>query len=271
MAMTRKLHPENSTTNWRPNTRFWVAHLWLPLLFAVVSLYVLQHSNLDLWLADKWYAIEGHQWAWRNGWVSYDLIHHYGKQGIVAFGLLLIGLIVSSYFSKGLRLWRKPISYLLTSMALVPGAIAVAKNLNTASCPWDLLRYGGTLPYLHTLDYKFGLVAAGHCFPAGHASGGFALLGMYFAGLLFVRRPGWLLLPGILVGTIFALGQESRGAHFLSHDIWTLGICWFGSLGLFLLFRPWNWPQHGSLPIVFEVFQQRYFLRPGLVLDRDQR
>lgn len=269
--MTQNLNTDYTTTGWRPNTHFWITHFWLPLLFAVLSLYVLQHSNLDLWVADKWYALEGHQWAWRNGWLSYDLIHHHGKQGIVAFGLLLIYLIVLSYSNTGLRLWRKPIGYLLSTMALVPALIAIVKNLNTAACPWDLLRYGGTLPYLHTLDYKFGLVEAGHCFPAGHASGGFALLGIYFAGLLFVQRPGWLLLPGIVVGTIFALGQESRGAHFLSHDIWTLSICWFGSLGLFLLFQPWNWPQHRSLPSVSEAFHQRYSLKPGLVPDPNQR
>ncbi|HET6591419.1 MAG TPA: hypothetical protein VFG48_00750, partial [Xanthomonadales bacterium] len=41
---------------------------------------------------------------------------------------------------------------------------------------------------------------------------------------------------------VIALGQQARGAHFLSHDLWTLSWCWFGALGLFLLFRPGRWP-----------------------------
>ena len=247
--MNRHLSSAYSTTGWRPDKRFWVSHFWLPLVFAGVSMYVMQHSNLDLWLADRWYAFGGHQWAWRNSRVSNNLIHYHGKQGIIAFGVLLIAVIVLSYFRQGLRLWRMPASYLLTTMTLVPGVIAVLKNLNTATCPWDLSRYGGELPYLHTLDYQFGLVEAGRCFPSGHASGGFALLAIYFAGLMFVKRPAWLLLPGFLVGTVFALGQQSRGAHFLSHDIWTLSICWFGALGLFLLFQPGGWPQLKSMAL----------------------
>lgn len=232
------------TTAWQLDKKFWIWHFWLPLILAGVSLYALQHSSLDLWLADKWYALEGHQWAWRKAWISYDLIHHYGKQGIISIGVLVLVMIVLSNLQKGLRMWRMPMTYLLTTMVVVPSTIATLKKLNTAICPWDVSRYGGSLPYLHTLDYQFGLVKAGQCFPSGHASGGFALLAIYFAGLMFFKRPAWLLLPGFLVGTMFALGQQSRGAHFLSHDIWTLSICWFGSLGLFLLFQPQSWPRH---------------------------
>lgn len=234
------------TTAWQLDKKFWVRHFWLPLILAGVSLYALQHSNLDLWLADKWYALEGHQWAWRKAWISYDLIHHYGKQGIISIGVLVLVMITLSNLQKGLRIWRMPMTYLLTTMVMVPSTIATLKKLNTAICPWDVSRYGGSLPYLHTLDYQFGLVKAGQCFPSGHASGGFALLAIYFAGLMFFKRPAWLLLPGFLVGTVFALGQQSRGAHFLSHDIWTLSICWFGSLGLFLLFQPQSWPRHNG-------------------------
>ena len=205
-------------------------------------MWVLQNSNLDLWVADQWYALQGNHWAWRKSWVNYDLIHHHGKQVIIGFGVAVISLIVASYFDHKLKYWRAPMIYLISVMTLVPAAIATLKKHNTANCPWDVLRYGGTEQYLPTLDHQFGLVEAGQCFPAGHASGGFALLGIYFAGLLFVQKPARLLLPGLLLGSVFALGQESRGAHFLSHDIWTVTICWFSALGLFLLFRPGRWP-----------------------------
>ena len=49
------------------------------------------------------------------------------------------------------------------------------------------------------------------------------------------------LLPGMVIGFTFALGQQARGAHFISHDLWTLSLCWFGALGLFLLFQPHRW------------------------------
>ena len=58
---------------------------------------------------------------------------------------------------------------------------------------------------------------------------------------LYTRYPAIYLLPGFLVGFTFAFGQEARGAHFISHDLWTLSLCWFGALGLFVLFQPDCW------------------------------
>jgi membrane-associated PAP2 superfamily phosphatase len=212
------------------------------MALAVVALAAVERTPVDLWLADRWFALEGQRWAWRDHWLAYDVIHHYGKQMLIAVGLLLLALIVFGYRSARLGKWRLPLSYLLASMALLPAVIAWSKRLSPVPCPWDLGRYGGGVAYRPTFDYSFGPTTVGHCFPAGHASGGFALLALYFAAFLYVRRPALLLLPGLLVGWVFALGQQARGAHFLSHDLWSLTWCWFGALGLFLLFRPHRWP-----------------------------
>lgn len=42
----------------------------------------------------------------------------------------------------------------------------------------------------------------------------------------------WLLQNGV-----FGAAQQLRGAHFLSHDLWTLATCWTVSLLLFLVVR----------------------------------
>jgi len=228
---------------WRVDQRFWLRHLLLPLLFIAALLAVLELSSMDLWLADRWYALEGGQWAWRNHWLSYDLIHHHGKQLIIGIGALALLSAILSYHIPRWRPWRAPSLYLLTAMTVVPAAIAGFKRLSPVSCPWDLSRYGGSLPYIRTFEHSFGPTGLGHCFPSGHASGGFILLAIYFAALPFVQRPARFLLPGLVVGWIFALGQQSRGAHFLSHDVWSLCICWLGALGLFLMFRPQHWYQ----------------------------
>ena len=227
---------------WRPDLRFWLLHLALPLAAALALLTLLERTSVDLWLADRWFALEGGMWAWRDHWLAYEVIHHHGKQLVIAFGLLVLALIALSFRLVRLRRWRLPMTYLLTGMALLPALIAWFKRISPVACPWDLTRYGGETDYLRTFDYSFGFTDAGHCFPSGHASGGFALLALYFAVYLYVRRPALFLLPGLLVGTVFALGQQARGAHFLSHDLWSLSLCWFGALGLFLLFRPGRWP-----------------------------
>lgn len=226
---------------WRPEKRFWMTHAVLPLLAAAAILTLLEHTPVDLWLADWWYELEGRHWAWRDHWLAYDVIHHWGKQVLIAFGLTLLVLLALSGRLPRLRPWRTPMAYVLTSMALVPSVLAWFKRYSGVPCPWDLARYGGELAYRHNLDYSFGAVSSGHCFPAGHAAGGFGLLALYFAALLYAKRPALFLVPGLAVGFVFAFGQQARGAHFISHDLWTLTWCWFGSLLLFLAFRPQRW------------------------------
>lgn len=34
-----------------------------------------------------------------------------------------------------------------------------------------------------------------------------------------------LALP-LTLGLVFGIGQQLRGAHFLSHDLWTAWLCW---------------------------------------------
>jgi membrane-associated PAP2 superfamily phosphatase len=235
-------HSPHQAIGWQADRRFWLLHFWLPLAVSGFFLYSVEQTSIDLWLADQWFALQGGEWAWRSHWVSYDLIHHHGKQLIISIGLVTLSLIIASFFWKKVRYWRMPMSYLLSSMALVPAAVASFKRISPVDCPWDLSRYGGELPYVRNFDHVFTFTDAGHCFPAGHASGGFILLSMYFAAVPYARKPAWFLLPGLIVGWTFALGQQSRGAHFISHDLWTLSICWFGALGMFLLFRPQRWP-----------------------------
>lgn len=221
---------------------FWMIHLVLPLMAAILILTTLEYTGIDLWIADHWYALEGNRWALRDNWLTYEVIHHYGKEAMLVLGMILVIVLVTSYRRPALQHWRKPVGYLLTCMVVLPALIAYGKYYSEVPCPWDLVRYGGENFYHHSLSYDLSHSATGHCFPAGHAAGGFALLALYFAAYPFRRRPLHFLIPGLIVGFTFALGQQARGAHFLSHDLWTISFCWFGSLGLFVFFRPWAWP-----------------------------
>lgn len=236
------------SAHWRADGSFWLFHLALPLLVATGVLYLLENSALDLWLADRWFAAEGFRWALQDHWLTNDVIHHHGKQLIIALWLTALAAWGASFRRPRLERWRRPLGYLLVSMALLPALIAHFKHYSPVPCPWDLLRYGGDVSYQHSLDYNFGPTDQGHCFPAGHASGGFALLSLYFAACPYARRPWLFLIPGLVVGLTFGLGQQARGAHFISHDVWTLSLCWFGALALFLLFRPHEWRQGPAGP-----------------------
>ena len=60
--------------------------------------------------------------------------------------------------------------------ALVVGAL---KSMSHHSCPWDLVEYGGkavSYPLFSAIPADSG---PGRCFPGGHASSGFMVMGLF--------------------------------------------------------------------------------------------
>ena len=111
----------------------------------------------------------------------------------------------------------------LLSLAVV----SITKNLSATSCPWDLAQFGGVAR--HVSHWALGVLdgGSGRCFPAGHASAGFAFLGGYFA--LRHKAPTaarWWLAGALLAGFVLGAAQQVRGAHFMSHTLWTGWLCW---------------------------------------------
>lgn len=100
-------------------------------------------------------------------------------------------------------------------MALIAVAVNLLKHYSPYSCPWDLPQFGGTEPH------------AGRCLPAAHPLTGFALFGLYPA--LWATKPRaarYALVAGAVVGAAAGAVQVARGAHFVSHVLWTAWIAW---------------------------------------------
>ncbi len=52
-------------------------------------------------------------------------------------------------------------------------------------------------------------------------------MALYFVFRRKNRRLAYVgLTVGLLFGSIFTFGQLVRGAHFLSHNLWSAGVCW---------------------------------------------
>jgi membrane-associated PAP2 superfamily phosphatase len=105
--------------------------------------------------------------------------------------------------------------------------VSMLKYASMTSCPWDLAEFGGVAQYAS--HWALGVIdgGGGKCFPAGHASAGFAFIGGYFALRHRQPRAARLWLAGALVaGLVLGWAQQIRGAHFLSHTLWTGWICW---------------------------------------------
>lgn len=227
------------------NRQFWFWHALVPLALFVALLLWFEPSDLDLILSDPFYRAGGGGWIYRESWWAKALLHQGGRLLIVAIAGGLLAALVGSFFSTPLRPWRRAALFLLLTIGLGTGGAALAKASINRHCPWDYQRYGGTVPYVPLFTAAPGEGKVGHCFPAGHASGGFSLLGSYFVYHRRCLRRAWAgLAGGLLLGSLFGFGQLARGAHFVSHNIWTAGYCWLAALLLYVFaFRGRLWTE----------------------------
>lgn len=213
-----------------------IPHVCLPLLAFVLAVLSFELSGVDLWLADRVFALSGGSWALRDAWATKTLIHDGGRLLVaVVTGALLLTASASLFVAR-LERWRGTLWYLLGSALLSAVAVNLLKSGTHVDCPWDLARYGGEFPYIRSFLSPAANASHGACFPAGHASAAYAWLGAYYVARTHAPRWKGRVLAAILgAGLLFGVGQQLRGAHFLSHDLWTLGICWSLSTALYLL------------------------------------
>ncbi len=226
-------------------TTFLTRYLLLPWIAALLVSWALMSAGGDQWLADQLYRLEGHRWALQNAWVTTHLIHKGGKWLSAFATLLALVACFHAWRHARWRSWRWPLLYLVLAVGLGTGMVSLLKSLTHMDCPWDLTRYGGLREYVGLFAARPTDMPRGVCFPAGHASAGYAWVSLYFFALMV--RPAWRwrgLAVGLLAGAVFGFAQQLRGAHFLSHDLWTLMTCWTVALGLYLVGLAVSRPAH---------------------------
>ena len=202
--------------------------IWRP--YAMVSLILLitflawDSTNWDMHLATLWGEPSG--FALRDHWWMAKIMHAGARNvGWIFFIAMLIGIWRPWGALRALPTADRVCLFLSVLSALL--AVTLIKGLSQTSCPWDLQAFGGAAPYVSHWNLWVRDGGGGHCFPAGHASTGFAFMAAYF-GLRQNNAPGamkWLVLA-ISVGFVLGIAQQMRGAHFMSHTLWTAWLCW---------------------------------------------
>lgn len=106
-------------------------------------------------------------------------------------------------------------------------AVSLLKHASQTSCPWDLQEFGGVARYVSHWSWGVNDGGPGGCFPAGHASAAFAYVGGYFVVRRVSARAAAVWLGVALVaGLVLGVSQQLRGAHYMSHTLWTAWVCW---------------------------------------------
>jgi membrane-associated PAP2 superfamily phosphatase len=230
---------------------FWRRHAALPAALFLVVAGLAAATGLDEAVARAWaFDPVGHRFigSGPGEWWAKEIIHSGGGRLIRIIGGLLIVAWLLSYRVAALRHWRRPLSFVVLSVALGAGLVGLLKEITNVDCPWSLQEFGGKLPYVHLLGDRLDTLPRAQCFPGGHSSSGFALFAIYFLMLGRSRQLArWALGAAVLVGGVFAFGQEARGAHFLSHDLWSAAVVWFACLAVYTLgYRGDVWGQPGQ-------------------------
>ena len=132
--------------------------LWPTVGLLAATLVLYEFTPLDLRLQDLLYDFTNRRWLVDARDPVWRVLFYTGpKQVIVVFGLALLAL------------------------ALGPSLTAIGKEYSNVFCPSEIRRYGGDVRYVKLCE-PFPAddrpARRGHCFPAGHCSGGFALLGL---------------------------------------------------------------------------------------------
>jgi membrane-associated PAP2 superfamily phosphatase len=202
-----------------------------------VLLLALEWTPLDLALARASYDPAAGRFPLREHVLTTRLAH----DGAKALSALVFAWIAASVWRPtGIlhRLSRKRRIYLVAAAAACLVIVTLLKRASALHCPWGLLEFGGTHAYLRLFDAVPPGWERGACFPAGHALSAFAYVGGYFAWRGVDRRIalGWLAVV-LVVGALTGVSQQLRGAHFLSHTLWTAWLCWTLSAGLAWLAR----------------------------------
>ncbi len=218
---------------------FLARHLLLPLLLAVAASLVLMAGNGDQWLADQLYRWEGGRWAFRDAWWTTHVIHRGGKNLSTLAAVLVILALLRACLDARWKPLRRPLLYLLLAVGLSTGVVALLKSMTQMDCPWDLERYGGLRPFIGLFESRPVVLGHAACFPAGHASAGYGWVALYFFSLQVRPRWRWAALAvAVATGLLFGFSQQLRGAHFFSHDVWSLAVSWTVAVLLYLLMFP---------------------------------
>ena len=177
-------------------------------------------GRLDLQLIQPF--VDAHaEFPLRQDWALAELNHRYVKYILIAVYLSYFLAWLLSFRLHKLRTRRWEFGYFFWMVVITTSVIAVLKSQSAHACPWDMA-VATTQGILWELS-----ATAGHCFPGGHASSGFALLVGYFIyRVTQPKRAYFFLIAACILGMGMGWAQMMRGAHFFSHNLWTGWVTW---------------------------------------------
>jgi membrane-associated PAP2 superfamily phosphatase len=219
--------------------RNWLLLQGLGLLIAAIMLLaVFEGTALDLAVSHLLFDHDGMRFPMQHHWFFSEFLHHGLKSASFALGFA--ALAVALFGMRGKLDWLPPRQAALAALGtmLIPLLTSGLKLVSNRHCPWDVTDFGGYAPYVSLFASTSPDLVRGVCFPAGHASAGFAWLAWALA--LRQERPvaaRIVFAIALGIGLAMGAGRMAQGAHFVSHVLWSAWFAWALSLALAAFLR----------------------------------
>lgn len=201
----------------------------------IVSLVIIHYNNLDIKLQSLFFDYSTKQWL-----VSRDNLelkfwfYKLPKILIITYGVCMILWLAKLKIKNQDIQLQKNLLFLILSLILIPLLVATLKHYSPIYCPNHITEFAGGRPFISPLDifdYDIFFNNNGKCSPAGHASGGFALLSLYFV-MPNRKLKSFFLGLALVIGSIMGFYQLAKGVHYLSDTIATLSIAYLICISL---------------------------------------
>jgi len=199
------------------------------LLLLVATIIFFGIINVDTPIQDSLFNHLNNTWILNRNLEPYKFIFYDGiKKLLIFFALSLLATLIFFRKKDAVQKYKTGIKIVILSAIFVPLMVGGLKKYTNMPCPKNEVHYGGTMIRTAVWEsYKepYSNKPSIRCYPAGHASGGFALLSLFF--LFKAKRNKILALTVALsIGWSMGIYKMLIGDHFLSHNIITMILAW---------------------------------------------
>jgi membrane-associated PAP2 superfamily phosphatase len=203
--------------------------IFLTFTSLVVIILFFGISDIDITIQSNFYDFNTHSWILGHEAQPYKFIFYDGLKKLLIF--IAICFLISLLFvkkSKIIKEYKKGIIIVVLSAIFIPAIVGRLKKATNMPCPKNEIHYGGIYPTTKVWEHypkTFAQPDTIRCWPAGHASGGFALLSLFF--FFKTKRNRYIaLITAFIVGWSMGIYKMLIGDHFFSHTLITMVLAW---------------------------------------------
>ncbi|MEJ2414696.1 MAG: phosphatase PAP2 family protein [Sulfurimonas sp.] len=206
-------------------------NIFITFVVLVLSILFFGSSSLDEHIQNLFYNFNTKFWVLTPYDQPYEFIFYSGiKKLLIIISVLIFFSLAFYKKSQKINAYKKGIIVIVLSAIFVPAIVGGLKSTTNMPCPRDEIQYGGVYPKTKIWEpFPQEVLLQQHnqlkCWPAGHASGGFALMSFFF---LFTRKRNQYTALGVALVVGWAMGTYKMiiGDHFFSHTFITMVLSW---------------------------------------------